>query len=468
VRPVRPVPLVLSGGVQSTAAPPRTGRTLGVVAYGTFLALMVYTAPLASLPDIAADLDAGVSASSWIVASISVGLAVALVPAGALGDDIGRRRVFTAGAALLAVSSALAAPAPDAWLLVAARVLQGVGAAAVLACGLALLGAAYPGRARAAATAWWGASFGAGVALGPVLMALVQAASSWRVTYVVLAGLGAALALAAPALLAESTLGRRRGVDPVGALLLAGGLGCLLTALTEGRLGWGRPPVLALLAGAVVLLAAFVLHQLRVRSPMIDLRAFRRPRLAAATIGAFVTGTGVIAITSYTPTLLQRGYGRGVLFSAVLLLAWSGTSAVSALGVRVLPERWSGAARIAVGLVVVGAGIVVLSGLGPGSPTGRLVAGLVVAGAGTGAVTATLGREAVASVPPDQAGTGSGINNTSRYVGAALGVTVVAALAGGSGAGLVSGWNAACWVCAASSVAGAMAVAALRPAAAPE
>ena len=463
-----PVPLVLSGGVQSTAAPPRTGRTLGVVAYGTFLALMAYTAPLASLPDIAADLGAGVSASSWIVASTSVGLAVALVPAGALGDDVGRRRVFAAGAALLAVSSALAAPAPDAWLLVAARVLQGVGAGAVLACGLALLGAAYPaGAARAAATAWWGASFGAGVALGPLLMALVQTGTSWRVTYVVLAGLAAALALAAPALLAESTLGRRRGVDPVGALLLAAGLGCLLTALTEGRLGWGRPPVLALLAGAVVLLAGFGLHQLRARAPMIDLRAFRRPRLAAATIGALVTGTGVIAITSYTPTLLQRGYGRGVLFSAVLLLAWSGTSAVSALGVRALPERWSGPARIAVGLVVVGAGILALSGLGTTSPAGRLVAGLVVAGVGTGAVTATLGREAVASVPPDQAGTGSGINNTSRYVGAALGVTVVAALAGGSGAGLIAGWNVACWVCAASSVAGAVAVAALRPAAAP-
>ena len=464
--PVPRVPLVLSGGVQSTAAPPRTGRTLGVVAYGTFLALMAYTAPLASLPDIAADLGAGLSASSWIVASTSVGLAVALVPAGALGDDVGRRRVFTAGAVLLAASSALAAPAPDAWLLVAARVLQGVASAAVLACGLALLGAAYPGRALLAATAWWGAAFGAGVALGPVLMALVQVASSWRITYLVLAGLAAALALVAPALLGESTLGRRRGVDPAGALLLAVGLGCLLTALTEGRLGWARPLVLALLAGAAVLLAAFVLHQLRATEPMIDLRGFRRPRLAAATIGAFVTGTGVIAITSYTPTLLQRGYGEGVLFSAVVLLAWSGPAALSALGVRVLPERWSGPARIAVGLVVVGAGIVALSGLGAGSPTGRLVAGLVVAGVGTGAVTATLGREAVASVPADQAGTGSGINNTSRYLGAALGVTVVAALAGGSGAELVSGWNVACWVCAASSVAGAAVVAALGPAAA--
>jgi MFS family permease len=453
--------------VQTTAAPPRAGRTLAVVAYGTFLTLMVYTAPLASLPDIAADLGAGVSASSWIVAATSVGLAVALVPAGALGDDTGRRRVFTAGAVLLAVALALAAPAPDAWLLIAARVLQGLGSAAVLACGLALIGAAYPaGSARAVAMAWWGASFGAGVALGPLLMALVQAASSWRVTYGVLAVLAAGLAVAASALLAESTLGRRRGVDPLGALLLAGGLGCLLTALTEGRQGWGRPVVVGLLAGALVLLAGFVGHQLRARAPMIDLRAFARPRLRSATIGAFVTGTGIIAVSSYLPTLLQRGYGRGVLFSAVLLGAWSGTSAVAALAARTLPERWSGPARIAVGLVVIGAGILALSGLDPGSPAARLLAGLVVAGVGTGAVTATLGREAVASVPPDQAGTGSGINNTSRYVGAALGVTVVAALAGGTGAHLISGWNVACLVCAASSLAGAAAIA-LTPRAGP-
>jgi sugar phosphate permease len=192
---------------------------------------------------------------------------------------------------------------------------------------------------------------------------------------------------------------------------------------------------------------------------MIDLRSFRRPRLLSATVGALATGLGVIAITSYTPTLLQRGLGEGTLLSAVLLVAWSGTSSVAALAVRVPPERWTGTARLAAGLVVIGAGLAALSGLGTGSPAGRLVAGLVVAGVGTGVVTATLGREAVASMPPDQAGTGSGINNTSRYVGAALGVTIVAALTTGSRPEtVVSGWNAACWVCAAASVLGAAAV----------
>ncbi|HEV7653853.1 MAG TPA: MFS transporter [Mycobacteriales bacterium] len=434
-----------------------SARTLGVAGFGTFLAMMAYTAPLATLPAIAADLGAGVSASSWIVAAMSVGFAVALVPTGALGDDIGRRRVFTAGAVLLALSCVLAAVAPDASVLIAARIVQGLGAAAVLACGLALIGAAYPpGPARAGATAWWGAMFGAGVAVGPLLMALVQHGTSWRVTYGVLALLGLGLALAGPALLTESTLGRHRGVDAAGALLLAAGLGCLLTALTEGRQGWGRPSVLVLLVAAAAFLAAFPVHQLRARDPMIDLRAFRRPRLRSATIGAFATGIGIIAISSYTPTLLQRGLGRGALLSAVLLLAWSATSSAAALAVRVLPERWSGTARLGGGLLLVALGLAALSGLSVTASPGRLVAGLVVAGIGTGVATATLGREAVASMPPDQAGTGSGINNTSRYVGAALGVTIVAALATGSRpATVVSGWNEACWVCAAATLLGA-------------
>jgi MFS family permease len=449
-----------------TIAATRTDRALPVVAFGTVLALMAYTAPLATLPAIAADLGAGPSGSAWIVAATSVGLAVALVPAGALGDDAGRRRVFSAGAALLAAALVLAAAAPGDWVLVAARLLQGVGAGAVLACGLALIGAAYPaGPGRGRATGWWGASVGAGVAAGPVLMAYVQRETSWRVAYVLLAVLTLALAAAGPALLTESTLGRRRGVDPVGALLLAAGLGCLLSGLTEGRQGWGRPVVTLLLAGAAAFLLGFVAHQLRARAPMLDLRGFRRPALRSVTVGAFTTGAGVTALMSYVPTVLQRGLGDGALFSALLLLAWSATSAVVAAAARRLPERLGGTGRIGGGLVLVGAGVAALAGLHPGSSADRLLAGLLIAGVGTGIVNATLGREAVASMPPDQAGTGSGINNTSRYVGAALGVTAVAALTAGSGpAALLSGWNTACWLGAAASVLGAaLVVASARP-----
>src|ERR1700761_3609900 len=131
-------------------------KTLVVVWIGTLLALMTYTAPLATLPAIAAGLGSCAAGSAWIVSSMSLGLAVALVPAGALGDDAGRRRVFTAGAGLLAAARALAAVAPGTLVLVAARILQGIGSGAVLACGLALVGAAYaPGPARARATGWW-------------------------------------------------------------------------------------------------------------------------------------------------------------------------------------------------------------------------------------------------------------------------------------------------------------------------
>ena len=424
---------------------------------GTLLAMVAYTAPLGTLPDIAADLGAGPSGSAWIVSSTSLGLAVALIPAGALGDDAGRRRVFAAGAALLAAAALLGALAGTVLLLVAARLLQGVASGAVIACGLGLIGHAFPsGRPRTAATGRWGASLGAGIAAGPVLSAVL----GWRPAYWLLAVLSALLAGAAVALVAESTAAVRRGPDIAGALLLASGLGCLLGGLTEGRQGWGRATALGPLAAAVLLLAAFAAHQLRARAPMLDLRAFRRPVLRAATLAAVATGLGVIAMMSFLPTLLQRGLGYGATASAVLLTAWSATSVVTASGVRRLPKRLSGRARLAGGLLGIALGILLLGGVSTGSGAGRLLAGLLVAGLASGVVNATLGREAVASVPPDQAGTGSAINNTARYVGAALGLTLVAALAGRPGAAqVVAGWNEAVWICAALTVLGAAAVA---------
>jgi len=151
--------------------------------------------------------------------------------------------------------------------------------------------------------------------------------------------------------------------------------------------------------------------------------------------------------------------------AAAILLAWSGVSVGSALLARRIPLRISGAARLAGGLLTIAAGLAPLALLTTGTTVGQLVAGLLVAGAGTGLVNATLAREAVASVPPASAGAGSGINNASRYVGAAFGVTVVTAVAvrpDSAAAGLVAGWNAVVLIGIALCVVGAVVVLALR------
>ena len=355
------------------------------------------------------------------------------------------------------------AAAPDARAFVLGRVVEGIGAAAVIACGLAVVSHTFPaGPGRARATGIWGACLGAGPAVGPLLGSVLDAVAGWRWAYVVITVCAVVLAVAGRTQLAESRSGRDRRVDVVGALLLAVGTGCLLAALTQSRQGWTSPLVVALLVGAGALLAGFLVHQRRVREPMLDLALFRRPALVSAT---FVTGAGIIALMSFLSTVLESGTSRPAVAAAAILLAWSGVSVGSALLARRIPLRISGAARLAGGLLTIAAGLAPLALLTTGTTAGQLVAGQLVAGAGTGLVNATLARKAVASVPPASAGAGSGINNASRYVGAAFGVTVVTAVAvrpDSAAAGLVAGWNAAVLIGIALCVVGAVVVLALR------
>lgn len=451
--------------------PASTRSTLAITAGGTLLGLAVFTAPLSIVPSIAAGLGAGTTATSWILSSMSLGLAVALLTTGAIGDDFGRRRVFTAGAVVLALGSVVSGVAPNALTFVAGRVTEGIGAAAVIACGLAIIGHTVPpGPARAHATGVWGACLGAGIALGPVAGSLIDTAAGWRYSYVLFTVLALGLAALGRFRLEESRSGRARTIDIAGAALLGAGLACLLAALTEGRQGWTSPLELALIAGAVVFLAGFGAHQRRAPGAMLDLTLFRRPALNAATLAAFVSGAGVTALLSFFCTMAERGLARSPITASVLLLAWSATSVVSALLTRRIPARVSGGAKMAAGLVVVAAGLIPLTMLTPASTAWQIAGGLLVAGLGTGVVNASLAREAVASVPAARAGTGSGINNTSRYVGAAVGVTLVTIVAvhpsGGAG-GLVSGWNTSTLGCIVFSLVGAAVVFLLHRADAP-
>ncbi len=448
----------------------RPRATLAVAAAATFLALVAFTVPLAALPSTATALDAGPEAQAWILSSMSIGLGVALLSVGALGDDLGRRRVLVLGATVLAASSVLAALAPSALVLVIARILQGVGAAALVACSQGLLGHAFPAGTPEARTASsvWGASLGAGIAAGPFLASGLDRLVGWTGPYWATAVGAVVLAVVTRRAVPESRAAEPRPIDLPGVLVLAAGLAALLAGLVEGRSGFGRPGVLALLAVGVALLALFVVLERRRAAPMLDMALFASPAFVAATVGALATGMGIIATTSFLPTVVERGLGSTALVGALLLLAWSGTSVVTAVLARRLPAAWSGRLQLAAGLLVVAAGQALLLGLAPGDSPLSLVPGLAVAGAASGMVNAALGREAVASVPAGRGAMGGGANNTARYVGSAIGTTVVAVVAtrpslGGGAAGLVAGWNDALPIAIVFSLVGAAAVAACRP-----
>ncbi len=450
----------------ATSAP---GAQLAVAALGTAVTLVAFTAPLSTLGSVAADVGAGASGRTWILSSMSIGLGAALLPTGTLADDVGRRRVFQAGLLLLAVGSAVAALATGTSVFVLARVVQGLGGAAVVASSLGIVAAAHePGPRRAAASGVWGASVGAGIALGPLLSAGLDDALTWRAAYWLLLAAAVALTVAARLVVPDTRAERARGVDVPGVLLLAAGVSAGLAALVEGRQGWGRPEVLWLGLGGVALLVAFVGVEARSRAPMLDLALFRRPAFVAATAAALATGGGVIAMMSFLSGFLGLAMGIEPLHAAWLLLAWSGTSVVTALLARRIPARVSGRTQLALGLVGVAAGQLALGGLEPGDGWARLLPGLLLAGLFSGVINAALGREAVASVPPDRGALGSGANNTARYIGSAVGVTVVAVVAtsahvaAGPAASLVVGWNHAVLVTAAVSLLGALVALAAR------
>lgn len=414
-------------------------RTVAVASLGTTLALVSYTAPLATLAPIAADLGSSPSGRSWILSSMSLGLTAVLLTAGTLADRLGRRAVFTTGAVVLALASAGGAFATGTAGFVAGRIGQGVGAAAVVACSLALIGHALPpGPRRSAATGLWGAALAAGIAAGPLLAGVLP----WRVLYLAVGVAGLALAVAARVLLTESTAGAPRPVDVSGMVLLAVG---------------------------AALLAGFVVVQFVVPHPMAGPRLFRHPGLVGATVASLATGLGIISLSSYLPAVLAPVHGTAPATAALLLLGWSGTSIVTALLTRRISERVTGGVRLGVGLLVMTAGQLGL--LATGSGTGVVLAALVVVGVGTGVVNATLGREAVASVPADRAGTGSGINNTARYLGAAVGVTVTSVLTSPAGnepvARLLAGWQVAVLVATGFTLLGAFVALGCARAAAP-
>lgn len=461
--------VVLAESVRDTAV---QRRTLGMVAASTLLVLATFVTPLATGFRTAAAFGTGAGGQAWLLSAMSVGLAAALLVAGAAADQLGRRRVFVGGLVLLGVGAALSAAAGSTGVFLAGRLLEGLGGAGVLACSLGLISAAFPlGPARARAAAVWGASVGAGTGLGGVLTVLLDTGDGWRGTYALTAVLAVALAGAARLVLPDLGTRTRRRVDVAGPVLLVGALSSVLVALVGTRSGFGTATVVAFLGAGAVLGVAFVLTERRLAEPLIDLSLFRVPGFVGASVGALVTGAAVVGLMSFLPTVLQKALGESLLSVTLLVLVWSAVSTVTALAVRWVPAI-GGRVLLAIGLALSAAGLAALAVLGPDGSGLRVLPGLVVLGVGYGAANAALGREAVAHVPPERAAMGSGANNTARYLGAAVGVTLVVLITvsgapAGTPAGLTSGWNTAALAGAALSAVGALAVVLIRPGGAP-
>lgn len=443
--------------------------TLVVVCAATAMLMLDIAVVNTALSRIAEDLHAGLGGLQWVVDAYTLALAATVLSFGSLADRFGRRRLFTAGLTLFTVASAACAAADGIDWLIAARAVQGIGAAIMFAVSLAILADAFPAaKERAGALAAYGATIGAAFAIGPLVGGALTSGLDWQWIFLVNIPLGIACIWITRTYVRESRDPAARRVDVPGQVALGSGLFLLVLALLRGNdEGWGSTPIVAALAGAVVLLAAFLVIESRVREPMLPLGMFRNPSFAGAQIAAAAISATFFAIFLYLTIYLQQvlGYSAieaGLIYLPATLVIFFVSGATSALG-----EKVSARAMIGGGLALVAAGMGLMTLAGTGSGWTTLMPGFLVAAVGTGLFNPAVIAVALGSAPSEQSGLAAGVNDTFRQAGIAIGVAGLGALVpaqaafGGSAADYVSGLHDALWVGGAVALAGALAAAVL-------
>ncbi|WP_327185951.1 MFS transporter [Streptomyces sp. NBC_01334] len=403
----------------------RTWGPLTAVCLGTFMLLLDVTIVIVALPDMARALHASLSDLQWVVDGYALALAALLLGAGATADILGRRRVHVVGVVVFATASLLCGLASGPDTLVAARALQGVGAAAMLATTLPLLGSVYQGRQRSAALGVWGAVSGAAAAVGPVLGGLLTEGPGWRwIFYVNLPVSVVAVWLTLKAV-PESRGPRGMRVDWAGTATFAVFAGGTAYAVVRaGEDGWTASATLTSFGLAALALVCFVLAERRAAHPLLDLSLLRRPAFVGVMVGALAFNGVAFGVTPYLSIWMQTLLGMSPVRGGLTLLPMTVAAMVTAV---VVGKRFHGvSARLTIGggLLLIGAGCFCQAVLGARSDWTALVPGFVLVGIGTGFVAPTVAGAALAAVEPARAGMAGGAVNTVRQLGYALGVAV--------------------------------------------
>jgi EmrB/QacA subfamily drug resistance transporter len=403
--------------------------TLLAVCLGTFMLLVDITIVNVALPSIQDSLHASFAQLQWVVDAYALALAALLLTAGSLADMFGRRLLFAIGLVVFTAGSLLCALATGPVFLVVSRAGQGIGGAIMFATSLALLAQAFHGRERGTAFAVWGAVTGVAVAVGPVLGGVITTGWNWRGIFFVNIPVGVIAIAVTVWRVAESRDPGRRTVDLAGFVLFTAALVALVYGLIRaGEQGWSDPGVAICLAGAAVLLAAFVAVEHFGSAPMFDLALFRVPTFAGASVAAFAVNGCVYAMLLFIVLYLQDLLGYSALQTGLRALIMSAVTLPAAVASGRLSSRVPVRLLIGLGLALSGAGLLLMAGLSAGSSWTHLIPGLVIAGVGSGLVNPALASTAVGVVPHRSAGMASGINTTFRQVGVAAGIAVFGTL----------------------------------------
>ncbi len=434
------------------SGPRRNNWTLGIVSVALFMVVLDNLVVSVALPTIHRDLGASIQSLEWTVNAYVLAYAVLLLTGAALGDRFGRRRMFLAGMAVFTAASAAAALAPNTDALVAARAIQGAGAAIVTPLTLTLLAEAFPAERRGIAIGVWSGVSGIAVALGPLVGGAVIQGINWHWIFWLNVPIGLVMLPLARRWLRESR-GPYDALDLPGlALEATGAFGIVFGLVRAQSLGWTSTTVLGSMIGGAVLLAGFVVRERRTSQPMLPMSFFAKRSFAVTNVASLSMYFGMFGSIFFLSQFMQNVLGNTPLQAGLKLLAWTGATLVVAPLAGVFSQRLGSRLFMGAGLALQAGALAWLSTmLSTHVPYSHMILPFVMAGSGMALVFAPSANAVLASVRPEQAGQASGANNAIREVGGVLGVAVLASVftsAGGyaSRQAFIAGLRPALWV----------------------
>jgi len=405
-----------------------------------------------ALPVMRTRLGASLADLEWTINAYNLVFACLMLTGAALGDRFGRRRMYVTGLGVFTAASAAAALSSTAAELIAARVVQGAGAALVLPLTLTLISEAFPAEKRGAAIGIWGGVSGLGVAAGPLVGGAVVQGLSWQWIFWLNVPVGLVLIPLSALLLAESH-GPRARLDIAGLLLAGAGLFALTWAPVRApSIGWGSPEVVGALVAGGALVAAFLAWERRARHPMLPLAYFRIREFSTANGVIFLQFVSLLGSVFIISQLFQIGLGYSPLQAGLRILPWTATPMLVAPVAGALADRLGNRPFMLGGMLLQAAGLGWLAAIvHPGVGYGLLVPPLIVAGVGISMCFPTVANAVVSAVPPDDAGVAAGANTALREVGGVFGIAIIAAVFArnggyGSPRSFIHGFTPALWV----------------------
>jgi EmrB/QacA subfamily drug resistance transporter len=401
---------------------------LGLASLASFIVILDVMVVATALTAIRRHLGASLADLEWTVNAYTLSFAVLLMTAAALGDRLGRRRVFAAGLMIFALSSAACALAPDAAALIAARAVQGAGAATIMPMALALLNGAFPPARRGWAIGIYGGVTGLAAVAGPVLGGAVTQGLGWQ--WIFWVNVPVALA-AVPLVLGRLNEAKGAGgaIDLPGlALVTAAALGLVWGLVRGNTAGWGSAEVIGTLAGGAVAAAAFAAWERRAVHPMVPPRLFRSPAFSAGNLAIFTINASLTGVIFLLPQFLQVVEGQGPLGAGLRLLPWGIAPFLVGPPAGALADRVGERVLVVTGALVQVAGIAWLAAVAsPGTGYLALVTPMILIGIGLALSVPAATRAVTSTVPPADIGTASAAFSTMRQLGGAFGVAVLGA-----------------------------------------